>query len=113
VQTDQIRDEIAAILGWLRKGLRSWIRSDNAKMEIRRHPIQPSLDTIAAIWKEHLAEWRWWRTIFREWYASFGMPGQSSGPDKHIVVKVNDTNDELHDRLELTLACLEAQKGNS
>ena len=96
--TDELRDRLAKALGW-QQIEDAWDTTDG------QHPLPPNdLNALAAVWREELKGWSWARWGDGVWIA------QPPGVNPKLV-EVPDTGDEYHDRLALTLACVEAERG--
>lgn len=106
------RDAIAGVLGWTRTSDGAWYPPKGHWLEVvpvmgyPEHEVGDSLDATAALWRENLAGWSWWRDpIIIQWRAF----RPQAATHKHGV-SVPDTGDEKTDRLALLLAALKVEK---
>ena len=115
-QIDQMRDELAELLGWTKEGPPTW-RNDfwkppgwpNCNRSVQSDHPCGSLDSLAAIWESELQGWGWLKKDSGDegevyWHA------QSWA---HEVVPILSTGNFKHDFLALTLAAVKASKGGS
>lgn len=113
----EMRDELARLLGWHISELNGcWTNADGNVLcdetgSPHGHPCENSLDSLAAIWKEHLAGWEWIRAHTGGTEGNELMEWSAANLDGSATVEVPDTNNLLHDALSLTLAVMRVEKG--
>lgn len=129
--TDELRDRLARALGWVREStFQPWEKPFEIEHGWRHrvkgfqysHPIDNTIDALAAVWQEELSGWRiqlkqetqsacpgvsWWRGNAFHSVHGFAVP--ANDPGLGTLAMYAETEYEL--RLALTLACVEAERG--
>lgn len=117
-KTDELRDEAARLLKWYPPNAviagrdrvcDYWLRHDGVEWLTPAHddhPIPDTLDGIAALWREHLPGWEWWR--FRLDDGNLIWEARVLGTTKRATLF--DSGDELFDRLALFVAALKCER---